>query len=199
MKPEAVAQAKDSLAFARESVDAMRASKTFRQFKKAWREYLLAFYEIYEKLKKGSEGKNGRSRTWYHGVKVVRQKDELLTYLYQARAEETHGLEPSARMDGPHLETLRDPNATISQDRKGKELNIRVATKSGQPWALKMTMPTRVRLIPVTDTRFGKMKTFPTPTMHLGQKLPSINIPDAAELALKCLDGIVDEASTLPK
>jgi hypothetical protein len=134
MEQSAIGHAKRSLGYAREAIEAMRASKDFAQAARAWRDYLVAFYEVYEKLRAGSK-KNARSEAWFKELSRFRLNDELLNYLYQARNNETHGLDHSFLMEGPRLETVADPNATIGPERKGKEFIVRVPVKGGKFWA----------------------------------------------------------------
>jgi hypothetical protein len=109
----AIAHAKRSLEYAKEAIEAMRASKDFSQAARAWHNFLVAFYEVYEKLKAGTK-KDKLSEAWFRELSSFRMNDELLNYLYQARNNETHGLDHSFLMEGPRLETVTDPNATVS-------------------------------------------------------------------------------------
>jgi hypothetical protein len=58
----------------------------------AWIDFLYAFNGVYQKLQKGSL-LNGKSKAWFGRIKHMRDSDELLSYLHQARNAEEHGLE----------------------------------------------------------------------------------------------------------
>jgi hypothetical protein len=194
MEQSAIGHAKRSLGYAREAIEALRTCKDFSEAARAWHHFLVAFYEVYEKLKAGLK-ENEHSKAWFKELSLFRLNDELLNYLYQARNNETHGLDHSFLMDGPLLETVTDPNATVSPERKGKELIVRVPIKGGKFWRLKMTMSTRASLIPFKDERNGKV--YSVPKRHLGQKIPDMSIPDVAGLGLKYLETVVAEAQAL--
>ena len=202
MKLEAIEAARLILADAREQVEAMRASRTngkgYDAFRKAWRYFLTSYYVTFQKLRAGADG-NAASEAWCRALVNFCKGDELLNYLHQARNHSDHGLGMSAPLDPPRLEQVRDFNARVAPDRIGKELMINlVGTKGQKPLArLKVTMPKSARLVAVTDERSGKV--YSSPTMHLGQRLKSMSIMDAADLALDFVESKVEEAAAMAK
>lgn len=193
MNPRAVAQAKERLGRAREAVTALRKAKAYIDAWRAWGDFLLAVGGIYSKLEQGAKA-NGKSSAWFGRVKHFRKTDELLSYLHHARNTEEHGLENSLSLKAPKLERI-DADAKV--DKLKRELKMLLPVKNGKPIALKVTMPQGLRLIAVSDPRYGD--TFAVPREHLGKRLANMSVADLADLALVYLDRLVAEAAALPE
>ena len=97
MNPEAIKQAKEELEKARQAVGILEQTGKISgaQVKSAWRDFLLAFYIVYQKLRAGA-AKDADARQWYDLRENELTADPLLHYVHRARNAATHGLEISA-------------------------------------------------------------------------------------------------------
>lgn len=194
LKAEAVRQAKERLDYARGAVEALAKGKNSKEIGRAWQEYLSNIDAIYEKLRNGSKY-NGASEGWYGRVKHIRKTDELLRYLHHARNADLHGLDQSVqhKFNAPIIETVK---TAAEVDKSKGEYLLRINTgRPDQPWLIKAKFPATIKLIPVIDDRDKSV--FPVPQSHLGQKLPTMKIPELAALALKFFEGVIAEAETI--
>jgi hypothetical protein len=114
MDPKALAAAKVRLERARSAVAAIDAATALADMHSAWSTFLFAADEIYSKLEQGAKG-NG---AWFGYVKRLRKTDPLLSYIYQARNSDVHGIDDSsftavtATPTHPDVEIIQslDPN-----------------------------------------------------------------------------------------
>ncbi|WP_454886161.1 hypothetical protein [Sphingomonas oryzagri] len=79
------------------NLEAIKISGTVDQaaFAAAWFAYLTAWKAVYTTLEQGAKG-NQSSEQWFAKAKQARIDDRLLSYLYYARNDEEHGLEPTS-------------------------------------------------------------------------------------------------------
>jgi hypothetical protein len=84
MECDAVQQANVHLRRARKAFSALEKAKAYDDAQDSWGTFLAAADGIYEVLKDGAE-KNGKSAAWFGRMKHIRKKDELLSYIHQAR------------------------------------------------------------------------------------------------------------------
>lgn len=188
MNPNAVVQAKQRLARAREAIDALRIGK---DKPRAWADFLSATNSIYSKLEQGAKT-NGKSSAWFGRVKRIRKSDQLLCYLHHARNAEEHGLIGSLGLGRPKLEKI----ALDAEVAKG-EAKIIVRDRKNRPAAALKASVGKSKLVAVRDDRYGD--TFPVPREHLGKRLTSMPITELAALAMVYFEALVSEAETLPE
>jgi hypothetical protein len=193
MKKAAIDQARERLDRARDAISRMQSSVKYRPYASAWSDFLLAASGIYSKLQEGAKG-CGISDGWFGRKKHERKNDELLRYLHHARNADEHGLggtellyrsfrvvSGNVRSIGVGFNAAGDPEFNIDKDPDA------VVESDGFSLMLKA----------VKDTRYGD--TFLPPKQHLGEALPpEPKALDVARMAIKYLEGMVDEGSNLP-
>ena len=91
MHPDAILQANQRLANARDALVKLEAANNLTAVERAWSDYLIATSAIYSKLEIGAKGQNF-SGPWFGAKKRQRKDDPLLSYLHQARHAEEHGI-----------------------------------------------------------------------------------------------------------
>jgi hypothetical protein len=105
VEPQAIKDARASVAKAEASLVVMRGAKSYAEFKSGWSDFLLAAGRIYTKLEQGAKS-NSKSSAWFGARKHERRTDPLLTYIWHARNVDKHGLkllEGSARIAASRL------------------------------------------------------------------------------------------------
>jgi hypothetical protein len=160
--------------------------KIFQLFDQYWRSFLYSFTRIYNALKTGSRG-DPKSEAWF-GILVNKQrKDQLLSYIHQARNSEDHGIEEVTEKVGIKVIST-DPRAVVGTD--GVSVTIPEDMPVGVEFA-QLVAPS-VRLKDVEDKRYRT--TFPVPEFHLDQRLSNNEPITIARLAVKYISEVIDEA-----
>jgi hypothetical protein len=192
MKPKAVTEANVRLVRARAAVATLE-TRVFDPavLEPAWWAFLVAAGGIYVKLEKGAKG-HKQSEAWFARVKHLRRKDELLAYIHHARNTEEHGLENSTAPKKSLSGKAFSPGTEVDHDKEGTIVGIRA--KAGQPFEVQLILP-GIKLLPVTDDRFGDV--FQPPTTHLGAALQLGTPLEVAQAGLKYLETLVAEAAAL--
>jgi hypothetical protein len=184
---QASAKPREEFQKAREAFERMRNAKSFAEFEESWKEYLRRIDRIWNK----AEAHFHRSPKWvgWAGKFVaLRTKDELLSYLMQARNADEHSISDIAeRQAGSTMINAADP---------GRPLYIRKLEMSGGKMfldadnAVVIVVPERVKLLPVTN----RQKTYSPPTKHLGSDLDANNVLDVAERGLRFYEDFLEKA-----
>lgn len=119
--------------------DALRRSSnsdSYQQFSRSWSDFLTAFNRFYNALKVGKVVAP-RSEKWYSEKEAERKKDPLLSYLFQARHADEHGVEPVILREAPSLTighgrdvfienlVMRDGKITVTGTEDGKPITVR--------------------------------------------------------------------------
>jgi hypothetical protein len=172
---------------AKEAFERMRNAKSFAEFEESWREYLRRIDRVWNK----AEAHFRRSPKWggWAGKFVaLRTKDELLSYLMQARNADEHTVGDIAeKQPGGIAINAADPS---------RALHIRKLEMSGGKMfldadnAIVVIVPERAKLLPVTN----RGKTYSAPTKHLGAELDANNVLDVAERGLRFYEDFLEKA-----
>ncbi len=190
MKPKAITEANVRLARARAAVATLE-TQVFdpKVLEPAWWAFLVAAAGIYAKLEQGAKG-NGRSEAWFGRVRHLRKNDELLSYIHHARNAEEHGLDSSTAHQKGILAGKDSFGVELDRDEDGNILHIKA--KVGVAFKVQL-IPPGIRLLPVTDDRFGDV--FQPPATHLGKPLERGTPLEVAQLGLKYLEALVTEGA----
>ena len=156
--------------------------------------FLIAFKGVYTVLKEGAKT-SPQSRQWFGAKDRQRRSDPLLQYLYQARDDDEHGLNPVTTRVPDRLSIGgRGPDHTLQFDVSGPVglgWRLEATDGDGKPVPFEYT-PAQALLARVHGR--DKNNRYDPPAEHLGAKLAG-NLPAAVgELAVAYLEAIVLEA-----
>ena len=169
MNLRAIEKATAALDAARDAYLALKNAETFPQSDRAWTNFVIHANRVYHYLCKGSKD-YGSSEAWYGKIKHDRGKDPLLRYLHHARNADEHS-----------LQNIKLP-ATL--------LNVSPITEASSPLTITVGYSIEGYLVPVID-RGDK---YDVPEQHQGIPLADSCPLTVAQLALKYLDGIINDA-----
>lgn len=169
----------------------MRKARSFAEFEEHWREFLRRIDRIWNK----AEAHYSRSPKW-HGwsgkFKDKRSRDELLSYLMQARNTEEHSVADIVALQPGSIEIGAGPGGAFYKRVEVRDGQLTIEA-SGDP---KVTInPARPKLIPVRN----RGREYPVPSRHVGPDgvsvtLNSEDVPATAELALRYYEKFVNDA-----
>lgn len=202
MDTKAIAKCEIRLAAAEKAVEDLRQWKSFKDFDVAWFTFLSAWKAVYTSLEQGAKG-HQKSVQWFGLRNKERRADELLQYLYQARNDDTHGLEEQAAKTpgGVGFGRAIDPQKPFSvRDLSMRTENgvMKISYGSSENFDPAVTViDPKVSLLPVRDRDRKSGKIYPPPSSHMGQPLEDNTPLAVAELGLRYVQGLVDEAKAL--
>jgi hypothetical protein len=190
MRPQAISKARARFTRAEEALAKIQQSDGFRHFEAAWTDFLLASNAIYTSLEQGAKS-SPQSRQWFGRKKIERREDPVLQYVHQARNADEHGLDRVYSERREELAEISGPAVTVELEAP----DGRTVAKD-LPAGRNTVYLRSVRLVPVTDTRFGT--TYQPPLEHLGKTLTHAHPSAIARLVLDYQAILIDEAEKLP-
>jgi hypothetical protein len=201
MDPKAIEKARSRLRVAEKAIRELEKAANHQEFSDSWYSFLTAAKNVYTSLEQGSK-MSARSRQWYGAKKRERKNDALLQYLFQARDDDVHGLNPVTVLDPGRLVVgafkpgmSNSIDAHISTDEMGRPTIHKLKSLDRKPILIEDRAP-HTKLGTVTGR--GNIKYLP-PNSHMGKALES-NLPiPVARLAISYLTGLVADASELHK
>ena len=190
MKQKAIDEALVRLDRVRQALASFEDSEnTRKEFRTAWWSFLLAANSIYSILQQGSK-RHGPSEDWFGTKKHERKKDELLSYLHQARNAVEHTIEGSDAAHGPHVSAGNRWTKVTNDGLDG--MGVRATVLSGKPASVHLHAP-GIHLLPVRD----RGVVFQPPKQHLGKPLPEHSVKGVIIAAEAYLDAMIKEAQAL--
>lgn len=202
MDTKALAKCNIRLAVAEKAVADLRQWKSFAEFDVAWFTFLSAWKAIYTSLEQGAKG-HQKSTQWFGLRNKARREDELLQYLYQARNDDTHGLEELAQKvpGGFAFGKAIDPtkpvyihNMIINSVGDVTKITVDGATNFDPSVEV---IPPKAILLPVRDRDKISGKTYLPPSSHLGKPLTDNSPLSVAELGLSYVKALIEDARSL--
>jgi hypothetical protein len=196
IKQKALAKANSRLRNARKALDDLTRAKTFIQFSDDWHVFLVAAKGIWTTLEQGTK-ETAQYRQWFGGKERQRRNDPLLQYLYEARNDDEHGIEPVIEQTPQRLAIgVAMPgfsSAMVINGSIGIGGALHVQTLDGKP-ALIEVQPSRPKLRRI-NARGNRM--YDPPEVHLGTKLASQESIEIARLGIVYLEGLIKEFEQL--
>ena len=196
MDPKAIIKAQSRLRVVSNATAELAIYTTHENFIDNWFSFITAANSTYTALEQGAK-LNARSRQWFGEKKKYRRRDELLQYIFQARNDDEHGIEPiSEQVDGKITLRITVPDTSphevnINQIMLGdKWYNPDELSQDKLPELVKHTSP-YAKLKAVTG-RGGEI--FKVPISHLGKSLEAASPFLFATLVLKYLTELVEQA-----
>jgi hypothetical protein len=196
MDQKAITKARSRLRVAEKAARELVTCKDIQEFTDIWYTFLSAAKNIYTVLEQGAKS-SPQSRQWFGAVGNERRGDPLLRYVYEARNDDEHGLEPGAEYVPGRLRIgITKPGFSSEftiNGRSGPGNTLNVQSTDGKPVLIER-IPPRIKLVPVKD-RTGKC--YAPPEMHKNQTLSDNSPINVAGLALSYLTDLVERASKL--
>lgn len=198
MDRRAVIKAKQRLQMVEQIIERMQACANFEEFDAVWYQFLTAAKNIYTVLEIGSKV-SPRSRQWFGSIVSQRRKDPLLQYVFQARNDTEHGLEPILSI----VQQAMGVTVAYSGSDFSVEFNMRVDEK-GKLFVEDISSDSRepaaqfeIIGIKLADVHDRANTTYAPPRHHLGLALSGNSPTIVAVLTHEYLSKIVVSAEAL--
>jgi hypothetical protein len=167
------------------SVDELQNSTTYPDVQRHWVAFLAASGKIFTKLERGSKTRP-KSVAWFSKIKEQRQTDPILSYIWNARNKDMHGIEEVTHLHPGKIDVVNPtPEESVAFEKKMRAF--------GKPYVglamLEIIYP-HVRLADIRN-REGF---FPAPKQQNGNLIMPAGV---GLLALSIVDKMIGEASLL--
>jgi len=181
-------RSRKELHVARKAIHHMRGAQSFVEFEQAWQDYLSRIERAWNKMK--DVFSDASYAPWRGRHEHMRNSDQLLRYLKQARDTEEHTV----------CETIsKEPGGIGINPSSGNTLHIehmtinrgKITIGRAKPGIAITVYPERVKLMPATS----RGVTTPIPEAHLGQPFDGTNPVEVAEAGLRYYEGMIKDAS----
>ena len=197
MDPRALGKSYIRLRVAQQTMEKLRQIENFVLFSGEWYIFLTALKNIYTILEQGAKT-SPQSRQWFGKKKAERRNDPLLQYLYHARNDVEHGLEPVLEEGlGRFLFELPDAGKNgriIGYTHDPITGEMEVYRPDGGPIKLIGEREPGIELATVKG-RGGEV--FAPPIVHKGRPIGPISPIAAGELGLAYMLELIQQAEKL--
>lgn len=189
MKKEAIDIAKGRLRVMRKCFDDLCQCSDFDTFNDTWFTFLTAYKSVYVAISQGAI--SPQSRQWLGARKKQRRNDDLLQWVFEARNDEEHGLARSLNQNMPLASITLGymESATIEFIGNG---DFKITRPDGSN--ARFTVAPHEVEVSTINARGGR--SLPPPKTCLNLTLPSPKALLIADLAIKYIDNLIEEAST---
>ncbi|MGP6426354.1 hypothetical protein [Pseudomonas pharyngis] len=155
----------------------MSSAKTLDEFEEAWKSYLSRLERCFNKAQAHFK-KSPKWDSWWGNYKRLRNDDELLSYLINARGAEEHSVEQIVEKHPGNVVI----NAADGDSVFIKEMNIdgfgRLSINSPQDLSVVFT-PAKMALLPIKN----RGRNYPVPKLHLGHPIDPADVCGISKLA----------------
>ncbi|WP_152542049.1 hypothetical protein [Sphingomonas sp. RIT328] len=188
-------KARSRLRVAQKALDELLRCDVRDEFIDTWYTYLVAAKAVHTTLEQGAKA-SAASKAWFEDRRVERKSDPLLQYMYESRNDDEHGLSAPVEYQPPTVEFGENDGGStyeLVDTEHGSQVRLTVRSKDGSSLVrIRARIPMMV-LRPVT----GKSNVYPPPRLHKGEILDDLLPTQAAELNLRHLSWMIDEAEGL--
>ena len=192
MQVSALHQAQARLTRAKAALRQMERAQGFSALDEGWSNFLVASKLVFTKLGAGAKG-DPASESWFSRKLGQQKADPLLSYLYQARNAEEHGLNRSIE----HAYDIRVVDGVVLEVDVAFEANGDVTFRNSHDPNEVVHFALKGTLKPVTDKRSGR--NFAPPVEHLGAPLRDTSAFGIADAMIAYLERLLLEAAQLPQ
>lgn len=198
MNPLAIAKSRVRLSTAKTALDDLENCNDYVRFIELWYSFLVAAKGIYTVLEQGAKV-SPQAKQWFGGIATKRRKDPLLQYLYQARDDDEHGLNPVIKQDktvaGAWINTPGLSGKLLVRARydtdPADDASIELTAVDGVPLTKEQKFP-YVRLLRVHGR---DKKPYDPPNQHFGTPVDTDEPIPAGRIALNYLETVINEAA----
>lgn len=172
---------------ARTAIESMRNAKTLDEFENGWKEFLGRLERVWSK---GIHhfGKSPKWNGWQGKFEPLRRSDPLLSYLVNARGADEHTVNEIVG---------REPGGIGINPAEGNSLYIEHMTINNGNILIKSPQKIRVDFLPARTTLLpviNRGRTYPIPTLHLGNPVDPTNVIAIAEAGVQFYEGFLSQA-----
>jgi hypothetical protein len=199
MDTKAITKARSRLRIAEKALAELADCQNYESFTDIWYTFLVAAKGVYICLEQGAKS-SPQSRQWYGSKKQERKNDPLLQYLFQARNDDEHGIEPVTNFVPGRIGIgVSKPDSSRDMIFGGIKFRDGVLTiedavaHDGKPIYVEHEPP-HARLSPVASR--GNV-VYQPPKSHLGKPLESDLPVTVGQAAFAYLSSLVDDAERL--
>lgn len=196
MDKKAIEKADSRLRVARKTAADLQDCADYHAFVDTWYTFITAAKNIWTVLEQGAKD-TPQCRQWFGSKAQERRDDELLQYLFEARNDDEHGLDPiTEHVPGSLAVGVAKPgfsnrmliNKMLIRD--GKITHFDAEPLDGKPILIEQTLP-HARLSQIRPR--GRPPMDP-PKTHQGQPLSDTTPLGIANMSLTYLAALVEEA-----
>lgn len=173
----------EELERARQAIEKMRGANSLDDFEEAWKEFLRRLERAWNKAV-NHFGKSPKWGNWHGKYVQVRRKDQLLSYLVNARGADEHTVTEITQHQHATMAIWVKPGQSFRINKAGFDADGKpIIDVEGDP-DIRFTTE-KVKLLPVTNRGVK----YEVPTTHLSQPLDPEN---PIEIAQRGLDFYTD-------
>lgn len=197
MNPKGIAKARSRLRIAKKAFADLDGCRTPDEFGDTWFTFLVGAKGVYTALEAGAKV-SPQSRQWFGAKSHERKQDPTLQYVFQARDDDMHGIEPITMFEPPNFtfsDNIKDSRIVVVEEGiLGGKVHLDITHTDDEPYMVQ-GHPARMRMRPVKGR--GNI-TYPTPTRHKGHPLSDGVLPQGvAKLTILYLEELISDAETL--
>ena len=182
-------QPRNELVKASAEIEGMRRAASLDVFEDHWKSYLNRLERIWNKASH-HYGKSPKWNGWKGRYEQLRKKDELLSYLINARGADEHTV---------NAIVSREPGGIGINPTEGNSLFLEemtiqngvISIKSPQKLRVDF-IPAKTKLIPITN----RGRTYPAPTTHLGKPIDATDVIHVAEMGAEFYEKLLTDAES---
>jgi hypothetical protein len=180
---------------ATDALSRLGEQKDLRRSAVEWFSFLTAWKGVYTVLEQGAKTSQS-SKDWFEAKRKERLNDPLLTYLYEARNDEEHGLDiPLDDIIGEIKFRIPEPGEVPKAPPENLPIDgIRLTREDGGPIEIIRSVGPGIALMEVTNRKGNVVN---TPEAHFGQPLVDTTPQAVAALGLAYIKALTAEAKAL--
>ena len=192
MHKSALSRSQEEIGIARRKLEEIKACRDVRQTAELWSELLMRIQRTYAKLEQGS--KRTTSEGWFAAVKRLRQSDDLLKYVSEARHVDEHGVERIvARRDGSFALKAKHSGTIFIKSMTVGPSGITIDRDAAEHFDFVVEAAS----VTLVDVRARDGSIVPVPKRHLENAVSSTALVDIGELAVSFWEAQVAKAQTM--
>ena len=187
-------QSNKELEFAKQSLEACRVSKSLAEYEKNWLNLLGHLEKVWKKSERECQDVRNKFQPWQGKFVKLRRKDQLLSYMKNARDADNHLAEEVVEKTPGKMEIKPDEKNKSDVHHIDKMVikNGVITEYKGDPINIKVTSPA-VKCIPVTTGG----QTYQLPKKHLKRSIT--NPADPIALGTKAIEFYEDYLNQIEK
>jgi hypothetical protein len=196
MDQRAVNKARSRLRVAQKALDELLHCQVRAEFIDTWYTYLVAAKAVHTTSEQGAKV-NATSKAWFEERRAERKSDPLLQYMYESRNDDEHGLSSPIEYQPPSFEFGENDGGStyeLIDTEHGSQVRLVVRSKDGSSL---VQVRARIPLMILRPVTGKKSIVYLPPRLHKGEAFEDLLPTQAADLNLRHLSWMVDEAERL--
>jgi hypothetical protein len=141
----------------------MRAAPSLEEYATAWQDFIERLAKLWIKAEKECQPFRARFQPWQGRFKAIRDSDELLRYLHQARHADQHSIQPMTQEVLGQLMLSIPPLGTVEVQLDPEKGKLKIIGEC----SFALNQNRGYMLLPIVN----RSVTYNPPTEYLGEKL----------------------------